>query len=93
MPKISAKIGCWYQAAEGQLFEVVAVDGEDGIDIQYFDGEVDELDYETWMSLSVTEVSAPEDWSGAFDVDGDVTDAVTSPEDRIGLLHAFEMGD
>ncbi len=61
-------IGDWYVNEEGDRFEVVAMD-EDAqtIDIQYFGGEVDEFDYETWDEMTLEHIAAPEDWSGPFD--------------------------
>src|SRR5262245_41232301 len=43
-------IGDWYRQKEGgALFEVVAYDDDDGtIEIQYFDGTVEEMDIEDW---------------------------------------------
>ena len=43
-------IGDWYRQKEGgALFEVVAFDDDDGtIEIQYFDGTVEEMDVEDW---------------------------------------------
>lgn len=61
-------IGNWYQRPEGQLFEVVAIDEQDGtVEIQYFDGQVEELDIESWSELAVSEAQPPEDWSGAYE--------------------------
>jgi hypothetical protein len=68
-------IGDWYRLSGGQLFEVVAVDDDDGtIEIQYFDGTVEEMDVEDWESQwdegSLETAEAPEDWSGSVDVEG-----------------------
>ena len=42
-------IGDWYRLNDGALFEVVALDDDDGtIEIQYFDGTVEEMDIEDW---------------------------------------------
>ena len=43
-------IGNWYRrTGGGELFEVVAVDEDDGtLEIQYFDGTVEEMDIEDW---------------------------------------------
>jgi len=69
-------IGRWFRRPNGALFEVVAVDEEDGtIEIQFFDGTISELEIENWPQLLLLEVSAPEDWSGSMDMD---------PEDYIG---------
>jgi hypothetical protein len=58
------------------MFEVVAVDEDGGtIELQQFDGTIDEVDLENWADLLLVEVSAPEDWSGSVDMD---------PEDFLG---------
>ena len=44
-------IGEWYRHTGGDSFEVVAFDEDDGtIEIQYFDGTVEEMDTEDWES-------------------------------------------
>ena len=69
-------IGQWFRRPNGTLFEVVAIDeGAMTVEIQQFDGTIDELDIERWPRLLLTEVSAPEDWSGSVDMD---------PEDYTG---------
>ena len=69
-------IGQWFRRPNGTLFEVVAIDEEAmTVEIQQFDGTVDEFDIERWPDLLLTEVSAPEDWSGSVDMD---------PEDYVG---------
>lgn len=69
-------IGNWYRRPDETLFEVVAVDEQDAtIEIQYFDGTIDEVDLETWPKLLIEQVGAPEDWSGSVDMD---------PEDFLG---------
>ena len=70
------RIGKWFRRPDGTLLEVVAVDEDDRtIGIQMFDGTIDEVDMEAWADLLLTEVSAPEDWSGSMDMD---------PEDYVG---------
>ena len=69
-------IGKWFRRPNGTLFEVVALDEDDGtIEIQLFDGTISEVDIENWPQLLLLEVSAPEDWSGSVDMD---------PEDYVG---------
>ena len=70
------EIGAWYRARGGESFEVVAIDEDDGtIEVQYFDGTVEEMEREDWdaqhKSGEISEAEAPEDWSGAVDVDGE----------------------
>ncbi len=62
-------IGKWYlDNADKQLFEIVAIDDDDEtIEIQYFDGAIEELDNELWNEMELTSAAAPEDWSGPFD--------------------------
>ena len=69
-------IGDWYRLDSGSLFEVVAYDGDDGtIEIQYFDGTVEEMDIEDWEAQwedgALESAEAPEDWSGSVDVDAE----------------------
>ena len=69
-------IGQWFSRPNGTLFEVVAIDEDDRtVEIQQFDGTIDEVDIERWPELLLTEISAPEDWSGSVDMD---------PEDYVG---------
>ena len=69
-------IGQWFRRPDGTLFEVVAVDEDDAtVEIQQFDGTIGEYEIERWPELMLTEVSAPEDWSGSVDMD---------PEDYVG---------
>lgn len=63
-------IGQWFRRPDGMLFEVVAVDeSARTVEIQQFDGTIDEIDVERWGSLQLIEVSAPEDISGSLDMD------------------------
>jgi hypothetical protein len=64
-------IGQWYLNDESkQQFEVVALDlDSDSVEIQYFEGEIDDMDFETWYSLPLISMDAPEDWSGPFETD------------------------
>lgn len=76
IPVPEPAIGRWYRRSNGQLFEVVAVDEDDEtIELQFFDGTIDEVDHETWAKLLIERVAAPEDWSGSVDMD---------PEDYAG---------
>ena len=55
-------IGHWFRRPSGMLFEVVAIDEQDStIEIQQFDGTIDEVDLEAWPELLLVEVRAPED--------------------------------
>jgi hypothetical protein len=83
-------IGDWYRLSGGALFEVVALDDDDGtIEIQYFDGTVEEMDIEDWETQwedgGLEAAEAPEDWSGSVDVESGDNDSRSSEslsEDR-----------
>lgn len=63
-------VGNWYKTLSGETFEVVALDRDDGtIEIQYYDGTVEELELEAWEDVSIGQVAAPEDWSGSLDIE------------------------
>jgi hypothetical protein len=58
-------VGNWYQHVEnGQKFEVVEIDEDRGVvEVQYVDGEVDELDMDEWYELELEASDQPdEDW-------------------------------
>jgi hypothetical protein len=91
------RVGEWYQNREvGQTFEVVAVDDETGsIEIQYYDGEVAELDLDTWNEMDLELAAPPEDWAAPFDdVEKDERgyDSLR-PEDWSGPLSTLEPED
>ena len=69
-------IGEWYRVRGGELFEVVAIDdGDATVEVQYFDGTVEEYDLDDWESQrasgEIESAEAPEDWSGSVDVDAE----------------------
>jgi len=73
-------IGEWYRLNGGQLFEVVAFDDDDGtIEMQYFDGTVEEMDVEDWETQwddgGLEAAEPPEDWKGSVDVEGSDEDS------------------
>lgn len=83
-------IGDWYRLTGGELFEVVALDEDDGtIEIQYFDGTIEEMDVEDWNEQwddgALESAEAPEDWSGSVDVEATAEEGrvpESSGEDR-----------
>lgn len=63
-------IGHWYRRPNGRLFEIVAIDENDGtLEIQHFDGTLGEIDLEVWPELILEPVDPPEDTSGSLDMD------------------------
>ena len=90
-------IGAWYRRSGGDSFEVVAFDEDDGtIELQYFDGTVEEMDTEDWESQwaerTLETAEPPEDWSGSVDVES-IDDPATGSDyagDERGL-HASSI--
>lgn len=63
-------VGDWYRNLKGEIFEVVALDEDDGtIEIQYFDGSLEELDEDAWGEQFMEPIEPPEDWSGSLDIE------------------------
>lgn len=99
--RLEPEIGQWYRNEAGALFEVVAMEEEEGIvEIQYFDGTIEELDTESWYAQILQKEAEPEDWSGPFDDlvadDFGDTEQARSHEDLINPLETLdweESGD
>ena len=66
------RVGEWYQNLEGEILEVVAYDrDEEAIEVQFYDGTVEEYDLDTWEELELAPAQPPEDWSGSLDLTAD----------------------
>jgi hypothetical protein len=59
----------WYENLdENQQFKVVALDETTGlVEIQHFDGDLEEIDLETWYVMEIEPIEDPEDWKGPLD--------------------------
>ena len=78
-------IGQWYRRTNGTLLKIVAADEEDAtIEIQFFDGTIDEVDLDIWHSMMLELVGAPEDWSGSVDMDPEDFSGVDNGEIPLG---------
>ena len=75
----------WYRHLDkGQRFVVVAIDEEaETIEIQDFDGTLEEIDFDTWYEMELEPCAAPESWAGAVDV-GNADDYGTEVTDTRG---------
>ncbi len=64
-----ARIGLWYTRLDkGEIFQVVGYDPNSRtIETQTFDGDLDELDLQTWFGLPLAFAEPPEDWTGPVD--------------------------
>lgn len=68
--------GQWYEnAEEDETFRVLSVD-EDGelVEIEYLDGDIEELDLDTWHELDLEKIEEPEGWTGGADQEDDEDD-------------------
>ena len=62
-------VGSWYQLPDkSQPFEVISLDEDIGlVEIQYLDGDREELELDTWYELDIEPTDAPEEWIGSID--------------------------
>jgi hypothetical protein len=66
------QIGKWFRTIEGENLEIVAYDPEEGvIEVQFYDGTVEEYDLEDWQELEAKPIAPPEDWAGSYDMSKD----------------------
>ncbi len=91
------EIGSWHRIPGGSSFEVVALDLEsETLEIQYYDGAVEELDFDSWLELAAQPTSAPNDAAGALDLNrGDYGDFSmdfdpNQPGDRMNPLDQLD---
>ena len=60
-------VGNWYQDMDKHItFVVVALDEDEGtIEVQFYEGEIEEIDIDDWYEMSLDEASEPDDWTEA----------------------------
>jgi hypothetical protein len=85
MSVVKPIVGQWYRGVTNELFEVVAIDDADEtIEVQYFDGSITEMDFDSWNEQwaegDVETADAPEDWTGSVDIGSEDLDR--QPEDN-----------
>ena len=63
------EIGQWYARGDkGEIFQVVGYDDRARtVEIQSFDGDIDEIELDAWESLALEPSVAPEDCTGPMD--------------------------
>lgn len=63
------EVGSWYRIPGGSSFEIVALDiDSETLEIQYYDGSVEELDFDNWLEMGAYPTAAPDDVNGALDI-------------------------
>ena len=67
--EIGPEIGQWYARTDrSELFQVVGRDEQSRtIEIQYFDGDLDEIEAEEWSGLPLERTEPPEEPAAAMD--------------------------
>ena len=76
-------VGQWYENIdENDSFRVLSVD-EDAelIEIEYLDGDIEEIDVDTWAEFDLEKIEQPEGWSGADISDDDDEDEDDDDDD------------
>ena len=65
--------GQWYENVEDEeTFRVLSVDEDaEVVEIEYLDGEIEELDLEEWREFDLDLIDEPEGWSDEDDEDED----------------------
>jgi hypothetical protein len=57
----------WYKHRDkGYQFQVISID-EETVELQHFDGDLEELDRDAWYELDIEPIEPPEDWTGPMD--------------------------
>ena len=76
--------GQWYENLEdGDLFKVLSFDEDSElVEIQYEDGDIEEVDYETWQEMDLELADEPEGWLGGDDADDDDEDGDEEVEEE-----------
>lgn len=71
--EVDPVVDSWYLRSDTQQrFEVVDIDEESHlIAIQYFDGDVDEVDLDEWYDWEIEPIEPPEDWTATADMERD----------------------
>ncbi|MGH8148941.1 MAG: DUF6763 family protein [Steroidobacteraceae bacterium] len=59
--------GQWYEnVQEEESFRVLSVDEDSElVEIEYLDGDVEEIDLETWHEMDLEKIGEPEGWAGS----------------------------
>ena len=92
--KYQPRLGDWYKSINSDRFEIVALDEDAAsMEVQYFDGAVEEIDFDTWDDMEIVPIEPPEDWSGSMDIEKEdygVDLEMTAPNDNINPLDGVD---
>jgi hypothetical protein len=68
--------GQWYEnLEEEEQFRVLSVDEDSELlEIEYLDGDIEEIDLETWHEMDLERIEEPEGWSESDDDEDEADD-------------------
>jgi len=74
----------WYEnVEEEESFRVLSVNEDSElIEIEYLDGDIEEIDLETWHEMDLERIEEPEGWSESDDEDLDEDEDEEDDEDE-----------
>jgi uncharacterized protein DUF6763 len=74
----------WYEnVEEEESFRVLSVDEDSElVEIEYLDGDIEEIDLETWHEMDLEKINEPEGWSESDDEDADEDEEWEEDEDE-----------
>ena len=77
--------GQWYENIdENESFRVLSVDEDSElIEIEYLDGDLEELDLDTWQELDLDKIDQPEGWSAAEEEEEEEEEKVKEEKDEL----------
>jgi hypothetical protein len=73
--------GQWYEnIEENESFRVLSVDEDaETVEIEYLDGDIEEIDLDAWAELDLDKIDEPEGWTGS---ENDADDEDEDEEDE-----------
>jgi hypothetical protein len=76
--------GQWYEnVEEEESFRVLSLDEDsETVEIEYLDGDIEEIDIEAWHEMDLEMIQEPEGWAGGDDEDEEEEDEEEDDEDE-----------
>ncbi len=78
-------VGQWYENIdENDSFRVLSMDEDtELVEVEYLDGDIEEIDLDTWAEFNLEKIDQPEGWSGADIVKDDEEDEDEDEDDDL----------
>ena len=90
------EVGAWYQRLGAEVFQIIEKDDDtETIEVMYFDGSLEEMEFDAWARHEISNAAEPEDWLGSMDMDReDFVMELDDPElrewDAVSSLDQFD---